>query len=645
MERIAAAVPQRTIKPEGILAVAVVECHKSRLVAAVGASRRSVVEHVVDPYSPEQTAAREDIDVALVEHRLTALGQPARIGLGTRIGVVLLVDRAALAVAYARVQALPPLVRRELLAPHAYIVGHAAIPAYVLAEYDQIGHEVQLAVGIAARDGKARGVGRLDQRVELPNKGQRIVALLPQLGEYAPHHDRGVVVVLADDLHGLTTAVIAESLGREIAHVAQHLRASQRQVDPHQHTAPVAPTVQIVVVRRRERPQRIGAQILHHVEILVVVALAHGAGYARPVVSHVDAVDIYRLAVDAQAVVVADRYLAEARYHRNLVRGGEYVAQTHTHRVERRRRGAPQRRTLDREGYIDRHGRIGPGRTHALRVDRLAFGREYFEIDRLGSTALGREPYRHRTVDTLGRDVGRRDEYAVRRVVQRRNGIASGHYQLYAAIDAAVEIQIARCGQHVVAVGVAYHGKKRIVGAERHLVGNLERKGRPPAAMLAHVAAVDEYVGHALHAVELDKYAPAAPLVGDIDVPAVIGRSLQIYARRSGGVEVPCMGQRHVTRTVAVELLFEEKQPPVVERVDLAGIGAHTCQRAHKQRQSDNITFHNQPFYNCKYRNKRKYMLTSCELNTLCSGARAAPPGMIRGNLRAMPAIARSGTI
>mgnify|MGYP002150184204 CR=1 FL=1 len=70
------------------------------------------------------------------------------------------------------------------------------------------------------------------------------------------------------------------------------------------------------------------------------------------------------------------------------------------------------------------------------------------------------------------------------------------------AVDAAVKIHVGRSGEHVVAAVVAHHDQQRIVGTEPYLVGDFERKSRTSALVPADIVAVDEDVGHALHAVE-----------------------------------------------------------------------------------------------------------------------------------------------
>ena len=94
------------------------------------------------------------------------------------------------------------------------------------------------------------------------------------------------------------------------------------------------------------------------------------------------------------------------------------------------------------------------------------------------------------------------DEEPVGSPDRRRYGYPVGQDQVDVAVDAAVDVLLGRGGQYVVLESVADHHEQAVLGAELHAAGDFERKGREAAAVLADMIAVDEDVGHGLHAVE-----------------------------------------------------------------------------------------------------------------------------------------------
>ena len=106
--------------------------------------------------------------------------------------------------------------------------------------------------------------------------------------------------------------------------------------------------------------------------------------------------------------------------------------------------------------------------------------------------------------------------------------------------------------------------------------------------MLARMAAVDEQIGHRLHAVEAHEEALGGPLLGDVEVLLVVARGAQERAlgQRIG---VPAVGQGHVARPVGGVLRLEEEAPPLVQGVDLAGRGRHG---GGSQQQKQKVSFH-----------------------------------------------------
>ena len=106
-------------------------------------------------------------------------------------------------------------------------------------------------------------------------------------------------------------------------------------------------------------------------------------------------------------------------------------------------------------------------------------------------------------------------QHTVTAVVEWRDGGLLGYNQLHVAIYTAVEVQLRRCRQHIILVGVVYHHNHLVVVAQTHIFCNLKCEGCPAASVLTYVVTVDEYIGNALHTVELQEHTLALPLLGD----------------------------------------------------------------------------------------------------------------------------------
>ena len=154
-----------------------------------------------------------------MEPRLPPFGQPVRSGRRASQQIVLLRGITRHAVAGGRQQIAPRLVER--LAPVSHVVGRAPHPAHVLFERNEVGDRIQLAVLIAQRDGRTRRIDPFERRMQFADIGRHVVTALPDERKDPPHHHRGVVEVLGDDLAQLLAAVGAETLRREVEDVAQ----------------------------------------------------------------------------------------------------------------------------------------------------------------------------------------------------------------------------------------------------------------------------------------------------------------------------------------------------------------------------------------------------------------------------------------
>ena len=308
-----------------------------------------------------------------------------------------------------------------------------------------------------------------------------------------------MVVVLGDDLLQLLQAVLFELRGGVIGHVAQERGAVERRIDPRQHAQLVATVVEVLRMGHHGRAQGVGSEGADLAEVGVIVGRYECA--ARDGVVVVERYAVYRDAdaVDRKAACRGRRDAAETRTNGYAVGDGR-VADTHRYPVEGRAGGAPQPGGVDREGNRDGfpvEARLLPFGKYAAAVGRR-------DVERQDAAVLpaGDEVYLRFAFDPVFADRVLAHQYAVRAEVEGRYGGLFREDQLGFAVDAPVEVHVRRGGKHVVAVVVADHDQQRIVGTEPYLVGDFERKSRTSALVPADIIAVDEDVGHALHAVE-----------------------------------------------------------------------------------------------------------------------------------------------
>ena len=305
-------------------------------------------------------------------------------------------------------------------------------------------------------------------------------------------------------------------------------------------------------------------------------------------------------AVDRQSVGRAGGYRAEARADRDAV-GHGLVADRGCHGVERRPVGAPERGILDGEGYDDGFAvEFGP---LALGVGAGAVRTRDGHVQHAGVVAFRGDVHLDFALCLLGRHALLPHEHALRTEVERRYGRAFGEDQLRFAVDAAVEVHVGRGRKHVVAVAVADHHEHGVVGSEPDLVGDLEGECRGAAAVRADVVAVDEEVGHRLHAVELHEQALRGPFGGNVHAVLVVARGFEPVALGQR-VGVPAVGQGDVAGVVGGFLRLEEKSPTFVDRKYLAGAGR--CGEAREQQENRYVSFHGRLFFSVRDKDSEK---------------------------------------
>ena len=185
------------------------------------------------------------------------------------------------------------------------------------------------------------------------------------------------------------------------------------------------------------------------------------------------------------------------------------------------------------------------------------------------------------------------DEEPVGSPDRRRYGYPVGQDQVDVAVDAAVDVLLGRSGQHVVLESVADHYEQAVLGAELHAAGDFEREGRETAAVLADMIAVDEDVGHGLHAVEAQEEPLRRPVGRNVEPAHVVARRALVLRVAGQRIEVPRMGQGDIARVVSAVFAAEIESPVVVETVDLPRGGLRHEGRQHTDQKQ--ITFHNPP--------------------------------------------------
>ena len=228
------------------------------------------------------------------------------------------------------------------------------------------------------------------------------------------------------------------------------------------------------------RPQGVGPEVEQAGQVGVVVLPREQSARNGVVVVEVDAVHGRAHAVDRETSAGGDSDRAESRADGDAV-GRLLLAERDRHGVERRRIGAPQCRVLDGKG--DEEGLAVEPHALPFREDGLPVGGRDTERQRAAALALRGEVYLHLPFGAVAVHDGGVHEHPFRSEIEGRDGRAVGDDELRRAEDAAVEVHVRRRGQHVVAVAVAYDHAQGVVGAEAHLVRDLEREGRAGAAV------------------------------------------------------------------------------------------------------------------------------------------------------------------
>ena len=522
---------------------------------------------------------------------LPPLGMPVTQVVGPVERVVLVVDACARAVAESRVEVAP--VGLQLFQPYRNIGGKALFPAEDVVPDDQLRDEVHLSVLVARADGHARGILLPGHRVQLLDVRGGVVAAHALVAEQPPHRDRGVVVVLRDHLAELLHAVGAERLGADVAAVGQIGRAHEGQVAPDDQPAAVAFVVKLLRVRSRRGAYRVDAHLDHVVEVFADLVFGQRRAHARTVFVIKHAVQLQRPSVEREARFRVDREVTQPQRHCERVAGDVLVGHFDDDVIEVGVfHAVPQRRGLqfDRDRHrADARGRHAEAR--GLEEDRIAARRGDCEVHQQVAVSL--------PVDTddrihCGPFRGDRFLHEADAAFGGADDRLLGDDQLDVAVEAAVDVVVARGGQYVHLRRVVDDHPDRVRLAEAQVGRQLEGEAGEAAPVLAHMAAVHGEVRHVARRAEADEDPLAAPFGRNLDILDVVADAAVVVVVAAERVAVPGVRQVH-HRGVVAGVAVAEKAPVAVDVDHFArpGLQGAPCeQRTQQQGEDQGSVFH-----------------------------------------------------
>ena len=189
------------------------------------------------------------------------------------------------------------------------------------------------------------------QLVKLANIRHRVITTLPNKREDAPHNNRGVVVILRNNLAQLLEAVVAKGLRWIVANIGQReWRTHKGHINPHQHALLIATLIEVAIVRAGNRANGICAKVADNGEVGVYIRVACNEPTTKAVVSHIYASNSYRLIVDVQAVIIADCNLTKSCLKFHPIANLAIDHQLRNHTIHLRVIGTPQLR----KGEVER---------------------------------------------------------------------------------------------------------------------------------------------------------------------------------------------------------------------------------------------------------------------------------------------------
>ena len=519
--------PVCLIEVEALLAGLAVDGDQTLVVAAADAALvtgcAAEVEHIPDMGGPDPGAILKDLRHMLVIEGLVLLA----VILALRVAAVPVHD--ALTAVFGHAKADVGVLGMELIQPRAVVLDLAAVPAKVVVVAFQIGDVVHGALG--------RGVGNMGDggqagRVKLLDQLLQVMMAIDQLltdaadedliGD-APEHDGGVVVVLNDQLLHLLTAMLMGSVtGLEYA--------DEGNLGPDGKAQLVAGIVEVLTVLIVGQTDRVGAQILDDLRVLIMILSGQGIALVQPVLMAGNAAQRGSHTVDGEAAVRGDRKAAHTGVEDDLVIGLIAAVQTGGDGVEVRLVHAPQ------------HG-LGDMQSDS-RVARGAHG-----TGNLPAVGVLKDVLDGKVVTGVG-DKGLHGE--VRAAVLGRLG---GDHDAGAAVIVQIKVGLGDADQVDTAVQAAVEGK--VSGGRVHrggvLVADLNADlivtGNAEVGDVSAEAGVAALMGHGVPAV--DAHGSLQGCGGDLNIQTAAGQRL---GGRLEGAGVDCGGAQ--IAAVAVHAVY-----------------------------------------------------------------------------------------
>ena len=417
----------------------------------------------------------------------------------------------------------------EFIQPRAVVLNLAAVPPKVVVVAFHIGDVVHGTLG--------RGVGNMGDgsqagRVKLLDQLLQVVVTIDQLltdaadedliGD-APEHDGGVVVVLNDQLLHLLTAMLMGSVtGLEYA--------DEGNLSPDGEAQLVAGIVEVLTVLIVGQTNRVGAQILDDLRVLIMILSGQGIALVQAVLMAGNAAQRGSHTVDGEAAVRSDRKAAHTGIEDDLVIGLVAAVQAGGDGVEVRFVHAPQHGLGDMQGDSSVvRGAHGTGDLPAVGIFKNVLDGEV--VAGIGNEGLHGEV----RAAVLGRLGGDHDAGAAV-IVQIKVGLGDAD-QVDTAVQTAVEGKVSGSGVHRGGILVAD------LNADLVVTGNAE------VGDVRAEAGVAALMGHGVLAV--DAHGSLQGCGGDLNIQTAAGQRL---GGRLEGAGVDCGGAQ--IAAVAVHAVY-----------------------------------------------------------------------------------------
>lgn len=139
-----------------------------------------------------------------------------------------------------------------------------------------------------------------------------VIVFESQFVKQAPHHDRGVIEILLDQLAQLLFGVVIKR-GCVIDLV------DQSKFSPDHQAVLVAEVIEIIRVLIVSEADRIGPHFQNEGHVLIMLCLADGPSHIQSILVAVDAVERIRMAIKKKSALGIDMEITEPQGLRDLV--------------------------------------------------------------------------------------------------------------------------------------------------------------------------------------------------------------------------------------------------------------------------------------------------------------------------------------